>query len=893
MDKIVTIIRKSNDLVVLVSRTRYNFVPNLENLSKEIIYQLTNYYDSIESPIESISIKLLPNKNNIIYAWNYLQNIKIINKETLKQILIILLETQIDPCQVNNKLEILNLDFEELIIKPTAAHPRAYKGTKYKPPKAKQTLEINLCPYLSDEKNIYLILRKLEKFKTEVLEELIKINYHSEKLIKIDKNIWFKIDPNIIAHPKLIETNYKFPSLFIKYILPLIKNADLKQILKFLTIFWDLRLDKKNNLLMVIVRLLVLSQNFENVLQWCQIVAKQRQKHQSTFATLLIKTGVLWIDVNEQIKETFDEFNKLTYSKQYVQRLFFLLLAIKKNLCLDYVLTGFKLANKYEKDYKFLIFPQYTSKISSNFIEKLSNYIKSTEIYYQSFPLLIWRACGEMQGLIETFIEIKWKNLSKEIAIKYLRFYLEIVYLENHKEINDNWQFVKQESSKITSILYAISEKYQEKFITYLKAFYSWDDNENDIKTLNQALPISYILFNRLCRPPFSQNVSYFTAQIIKYFIYFGSDNSRKMFADAPNSSFQNLEKICYSKNTSFLIQLSIYSLMKRLPEWIVKCFSYFSTKLLKVAKLLGSFNGEIRISLIKSFMQHQIMSTDFANLALAEAFLIIEDITKNNEKIFNSIPKQLKDFLNGQSQIKQQQFEYYKQQFFQQLLRTQLDVLENLIFDKLSHNYKVKTIDKNLEYALKVSYYTDSNQRPLKRFLRAYLNGDQNYLLNHSESQKWLKNHKELNINLWQTGIEFSQESEKYGLITIDLEKDPLEVLKLGVYSGSCLELGGGFTYSAVAILLDINKQVLYARNKKGKVLARQLVAISEDNKLVCFEIYPPSVSDEIKAMFRDYDELFAKKLNFPINKSYLDYEIEHILSKDWWDDRAWDLEL
>ncbi|MBK7993632.1 MAG: hypothetical protein IPK14_09455 [Blastocatellia bacterium] len=91
----------------------------------------------------------------------------------------------------------------------------------------------------------------------------------------------------------------------------------------------------------------------------------------------------------------------------------------------------------------------------------------------------------------------------------------------------------------------------------------------------------------------------------------------------------------------------------------------------------------------------------------------------------------------------------------------------------------------------------------------------------------------------------------------------------------------------------MDINKQVLYARNKKGKVLARQLVAISEDNKLVCFEIYPPSVSDEIKAMFRDYDELFAKKLNFPINKSYLDYEIEHILSKDWWDDRAWDLEL
>lgn len=891
MDKIVTIIRKKNDLAVLVSRAKYSFVPNLENLGTEITYQLTNYYECVESPIESVNIKLLPNKSNIIVAWNYLKNVQIINKETLKQILIILLETQIDPCQINKELEILNWDFTESIIKPTASHPRAYKGTKYKPPKSKQLIKMNLCPYLCDEKNIYLILGKLEKLKTQALEELVKIGYDREQLIKINKKLW--LNPNIITYPELIENSYKFPPLFIKYFLPLLKNADLKQILKFLAIFWDLRLDKKNNLLVTIVRLLALNQNFENVLDWCKIIVKQSRKHQSIFTVLLIKTGVLWLDVNQQIKEAIDKFNKLTTNKQYVQRLFFLFLAIKKNLCLDYVLIGFKLANKYEKDYKFTIFPQNTSKFSSIFIEKLANYIKSTEIYYRSFPLLIWRACGEMTGLFDMLTQIKWKSLSKEIAIKYLRFYLEIVYLENHKEINDNWQFVKQESSKITSILYCINEKYQEKFITYLKAFYCWEENENDIKTLNQSIPTSYRLFNRLCQPPFSQNTNYFTAQIIKYFIYFGSDNSRDMLVDTPNSSFQNLEKICYSDNASFLIQLSIYSLVKTLPEWVTKSFFYFSTKLLKVVKLLGSFNKVIRVSLIKTFAQHQIMTTDFASLALTDAFLIVEDITKNNEKIFNPIPKKLKDFLASNSQIKQQQFEYYKQQFFQQLLRTQLDILENLILERLSHNYKVTAIDKNLEYALKVSYYTDSNQRPLRKFLKAYLNGEQDYLLKHAETQKWLRKHKELNISLWQTGINFSQQSSKYGLVSIELEKDPLEVLKLGAYSGSCLELGGGFTYSAVAILLDINKQVLYARNEKGKVLARQLIAISEDNKLVCFEIYPPSVSDEIKVIFRDYDELFAKKLDLPLNKSYSDYEIENILSKDWWDDGAWDLEL
>lgn len=84
MDKIVTIIRKNNDLAVLVSRAKYSFVPNLENLSTEITYQLTNYYECVESSIEPLNIKLLPSKSNIIFAWNCLKNVQIINKETLK-----------------------------------------------------------------------------------------------------------------------------------------------------------------------------------------------------------------------------------------------------------------------------------------------------------------------------------------------------------------------------------------------------------------------------------------------------------------------------------------------------------------------------------------------------------------------------------------------------------------------------------------------------------------------------------------------------------------------------------------------------------------------------------------------------------------------------------------
>jgi hypothetical protein len=38
--------------------------------------------------------------------------------------------------------------------------------------------------------------------------------------------------------------------------------------------------------------------------------------------------------------------------------------------------------------------------------------------------------------------------------------------------------------------------------------------------------------------------------------------------------------------------------------------------------------------------------------------------------------------------------------------------------------------------------------------------------------------------------------------------------------------------------------------------VVARQLVAISEEEELVCFLVYPPSASPALKRFFREYDE-------------------------------------
>ena len=136
---------------------------------------------------------------------------------------------------------------------------------------------------------------------------------------------------------------------------------------------------------------------------------------------------------------------------------------------------------------------------------------------------------------------------------------------------------------------------------------------------------------------------------------------------------------------------------------------------------------------------------------------------------------------------------------------------------------------------------------------------------------------------------------------------------------------------YAAAAVVLDINKQVVYARDRHGAVVGRQLLAISQGDQLVCYSVYGNTSNKDLERVFRAFDMLFAAKLALPIfsdnapaiatdipfNNSDGDVapnaeasdaaddddaeeatddaaadfgDVAMILSHEWWDDCAWD---
>ena len=134
--------------------------------------------------------------------------------------------------------------------------------------------------------------------------------------------------------------------------------------------------------------------------------------------------------------------------------------------------------------------------------------------------------------------------------------------------------------------------------------------------------------------------------------------------------------------------------------------------------------------------------------------------------------------------------------------------------------------------------------------------------------------------------GIRLEKVIEGKGLLTLQFEHNLEEVLKIGTYVDSCVALGGFNSFNASSVALDANKQVVFARDAKGKFVARQVVALSEKHQLLCYDVYFRGGScDELEKFFIEYDKRLASRLGVIICDD-CDIEPKRILSSEWYQD-------
>lgn len=121
----------------------------------------------------------------------------------------------------------------------------------------------------------------------------------------------------------------------------------------------------------------------------------------------------------------------------------------------------------------------------------------------------------------------------------------------------------------------------------------------------------------------------------------------------------------------------------------------------------------------------------------------------------------------------------------------------------------------------------------------------------------------------------------------TLSLEKDPLEVLRMGIPFDTCLSLNDGINAASTVLnAMDVNKQVLYLRNAAGSIVARKLIAVSEEWTLIGYNLYNAlgkEWSSALEEAFLVFCERMAEETGLPLAEQGTPTKIH---SGFWYDD-------
>lgn len=103
-----------------------------------------------------------------------------------------------------------------------------------------------------------------------------------------------------------------------------------------------------------------------------------------------------------------------------------------------------------------------------------------------------------------------------------------------------------------------------------------------------------------------------------------------------------------------------------------------------------------------------------------------------------------------------------------------------------------------------------------------------------------------------WNNLTQYLSDFEKIQLKEFEKKlNNPFDIFMMGYYFDTCLSIpSGDYAESVIINAADINKKVIYAKNRKGDVIGRKLLALSVDLRLLGFSSY----GKDMESVFNEF---------------------------------------
>lgn len=776
-------------------------------------------------------------------AWTALERVSEWNEATLAHVLTMLRET-VPSSEMPGDLPTLGPEVQALPApRATAAHPRAYRGTKYRPPKPRQPQRIDLRPYLLSRR-------------------------HTEQVLEL------------LGHRRERDLSATLDAAFVMYLLPLVRDCTSSDIGSFAALAKALELQEQPDLRAAVVGLYLNAGDPGRALAWWSHVLAHEPHQRLEVATLASASGIT--KVEPPSPDVASDLARLPLVQRW---------SIYRGLVAGaqpaYITSGLHLgAISASKIDEIPAGRADVSMLIESTVERLATAMDE-DSGAEFWRTHLWRLCGHQPELIDVLASPDFTSLRSDAAFSIIRI-ANLPRWSPETAVKE-WRQLAIQLPLIVEFAARVAPDYQRKFTQCTSDVYCWAvDNEHDI---TDALAKCVDLCFRIAKPPFTTDSTVGLTLPSLGLVYVDRDvwQARHVIRDAPDASWLALEHACKRANNMRLLAQGLNRLSQFVTTLFVQTFATNPRVLLETAGSLAMVSFEEAERIAVAYAKSALASDAAAHAPVETLCALIEPVAKMGGP--NPIRRALREHMSGTSTLTAQQVSGHRERLVARLPTVRLAALRQAVERWLARHVGASTIATDgMRHGLAMLTNVACHRRQLKRLLTAIATGDAGWTLRHPRTKSWLARHPALNTAAWTEGVELRRTIGGLGEITISVEKDPLEALKLGTYVGSCLGRGGHFEFSAAAVVLDINKTVIYARDANGSVIARQLVAVSEADELVCFSVYGSAKRELIEPFVREFDRVFASAIGLPLFSDDNDsYVIASILSHDWYDDSAW----
>ena len=743
--------------------------------------------------------------------------------------------------------------------RPTAAHPRAFHGTKKKPPKAPAPQGRDLRPYLGRARVERRLLEDLGAGSTDPYFE----RHHGSGDGDRDR----------------------FSEAFLISVLPSLRGAGVRGVKSAWIRFQQLENLPRDRFSWpsLLHKLIVIcaEATAEDAVGW--------MGHLLSFGPRwcdVAALGVLLFEMHRRSPDVLGpadvaRFLELTPEERFRERLGDLFRGLSGGASYGYVESGFEIGDLGVGESGLGTIPPARSQVDPAWVDAVLLRGGEDFVADRFCRLSLWRSCGYQPSLLRILDPSAAPDLTEEAYRRWIR--LLCPYSDGEDDRLERWNVILRHQGELVDVALGLEAQYQAKFIGEA-TYWFWELEDRPVAELSRW-PLAWRLLARRAQSPFGGSSC--GIGIIEALLAEDGAEVVECLLAAPEASWKHVERCSQRDNDRYPMANGLWILRELEPELALRSFAECPAALLAAVRWLGQLHRPHGLEALRSLVEEPLWGDQASSWTVAR---LVSEVDAANPLGRGVVPRALRRHVRGEASLKAVQIEGHRLRVLSRLDTLRCDLVRHAAQRALAAAFPEADGDSETRHALAILSNAHGNRRGLRRLLRERFAGRQDAERRHPLSRDWLRRHPAIDEELWLRGITTEGEVPGLGAIRIMLERDLLEVLKLGTYVGSCLGLGGGFMYSAAAIALDVNKQVLFARDARGQVIARQLVAISADDRLVVYQVYPQSAPREVRALFAQHDRDLAAALSVPFEDPDEAVEVELVLAREYWDDGAWE---